>query len=788
MVLQALFFVVGVWCLQQLPALPSIGWACLMLPFVWLTWHCGRSQSSVNQKLVQALWLLVAMMAGFFWAAAYAHVRLADELPKAQEGRDIQLIGVVASLPQLTAHGQRFVFDVEQVITPDAVVPRRISLSYSSAGQRKAQDAGHVFQPAERWQLTVKLRRPHSLTNPQGFDFEVWMLERNLRASGSIKKHTENQKLEKHVIRPGYLVECARGTIRDHMTNVLGDRPYAGILKALVIGDGGGISSSQWQVFLRTGINHLVSISGLHVTMLAGMAFAFTHWLWRKKPQWMLHLPARKAATLAGVFAALMYALVAGFSIPTQRALYMLSVFALALLLGRHVSILRVLAYALFVVVLIDPWAVLAAGFWLSFGAVAFMAYALGGRLRPAHWLPNAISAQWAITLGLIPLLLAMFQQFSMISPLANAVAIPVFSLIVVPLTLIGSVLPIEWPLLLAHEITAACMWVMEQMSALPASIWSQHAPPPWSIPLAVLAIFWMLLPSGFPLRWLGAIGLLPLFVVVPQTPQHGAMEVTVLDVGQGLAVVVRTASHSLLYDAGPPQSNEQDSGNRIIVPNLKAAGVRILDAMVISHDDVDHTGGAASVLALMPVKWMSTPLAADHHLLQNQQHVRCHAGQRWEWDGVRFEMLYPSPDSYEKAPVNDNDQSCVLRVISQYGSILIPGDIEKAAEFSLVRSGQSLQSDVLIAPHHGSKTSSTEVFLDSVNPQLTIFTTGYRNRYRHPHRVVVKRYHSRNIPTFQSDRDGAILLNFSSDAGLQLTRWRSQYKRYWQVSDDKSL
>ncbi|CAG0971199.1 ComE operon protein 3 [Methylophilaceae bacterium] len=782
MVLLALFFVFGAWVLQQLPVLPDIQWALALLPLAVLAYRARSATGSLSRILQRIALILLVFCSGFFWAALCAHSRLADALPEALEGKDIRLIGVVASVPQSHERGQRFEFDVEQVLTRGASVPGRISIAHNAQGFSGQPVLNASFHAAERWQLTVRLRRPHGLANPHGFDFEAWALERNLRASGYIRKSVDNQLLKARVYRPQYLIEVVRESIRKRMDAVLEGKPYAGVLKALAIGDDGGISREHWQVFLRTGINHLMSISGLHITMLAGLAFGLTYAIWRRLEGLTLKLPARKAATLAGALVALLYALIAGFSIPTQRTLYMLSVFALALWMGRNVSMGRVLAYALLAVVIFDPWAVLAAGFWLSFGAVAVIAYAMNGRLRPAHWLREAVKTQWAVTLGLVPLLLAMFQQVSLISPLANAIAIPVISLVVVPLTLAGSMLPIDWILLLGHEVTTYCMLAMEWLAGLPASVWQQQAPPFWTIPLAVFSVLWILLPRGFPLRWLGVIGLLPMFLVQPARPEHGAMRVAVLDVGQGLAVVITTARHVLLYDTGPYYSSQSDSGQRIVVPYLRASGARTLDAMIISHDDSDHSGGAASVLAQVPVGWIASSLAREHSLVAGYPHVRCHAGQSWEWDGVRFDMLYPEPEAYLEPQIRDNDRSCVLRITSRYGNLLIPGDVEKAAEYALVRSGVTLKTDVLVAPHHGSKTSSTEAFMDRVKPDAVIFTMGYRNRYHHPHPSVVSRYKAHGSKMYRSDSDGAVILNFTRAEGIEITRWRQYRKRYWQT------
>ncbi|HZV99711.1 MAG TPA: DNA internalization-related competence protein ComEC/Rec2 [Methylophilaceae bacterium] len=781
MPLLALIFVLGAWLLQQMPFLPSLLWLAVLLPVLAALYKYRNNLPIRSISLA-----LLALIAGFMWAALYAQWHLADELPPAWEGQDIQLIGVVASMPQQQERGERFEFDVERILTPHAVAPRHLSLSQynefgGSARFKTTSDNIPKFHAGERWQLTVRLKRPHGTLNPHGFDFEAWALERNIRATGYVRKDAANHKLGEFVIRPAYVVEMVREKIRERMSSVLRGQPYGGVLQALAIGDESAVAQPDWQIFLRTGTNHLVSISGLHITMLAGMVFGCVYALWRRMESLTLKLPARKAATVAGAVAALLYALVAGFSVPTQRTLYMLTVFAVALWAGRNISIVRVLALALLLVVVVDPWAVLAPGFWLSFGAVAVIAYALGGRLQRPHWLRDAVFTQWAVSLGLVPLLLVLFQQVSIISPLANAFAIPLISLLVVPLTLLGSLLPLDWPLQLAHMMIAVCMQCLQWLAALPLSTWQQHSPPAWTLPLALLGVLWMLLPRGFPMRWLGLAGLLPMLLLVPPHPLIGAMQVAVLDVGQGLAVVIRTAGHALLYDTGPRYSSQSDSGSRIVVPYLRGAGVARLNGIVISHDDNDHSGGMASVLEQLPVEWVASSLPAAAPELALVRHMRCSAGQSWTWDGVFFEMLHPLLDSYEDPEVKDNNRSCVLRISSRYGSLLLPGDIERAAEHELLGiKPEQLAANILLVPHHGSKTSSTAAFVAAVQPQVAIFTVGYRNRFGHPKQAVVDRYNQLGSQKYRSDKDGALLLDFSGTDAIRVTRWRKQARRYW--------
>ncbi|MEZ0272901.1 MAG: ComEC/Rec2 family competence protein, partial [Methylophilaceae bacterium] len=449
-----LAFIIGVWLLQQQATLPSLLWLATLL-LIGLPFLLRRHAALFRISIVS-----VSLLVGFLWASGVAHLRLADALPSEWESKDIQLVGVVASLPQLQERGERFLFDVEHVETENARVPQRISIARYFAGYREFSPANakSAFRPGERWRLTVRLKRPHGTYNPHGFDFEEWALERNIRATGYIRKNADNARLVPLVYRPAYLVERVREAVRERFHAVLVDAPYAGVLLALAIGDDDAISDDDWETFRRTGVIHLMSISGLHVTMVASLGFALVFALWRRVERLALRLPARKAAALAGLAVAGAYALLAGFAVPTQRTFYMLAVLAVALWSGRAVSMSLVLGWALLVVVVIDPWAVVAPGFWLSFGAVALLVYAGSHRLARPGWLQESARAQWVITLGLTPLLLALFQQVSIISPVANAFAIPLISLVVTPLTLLGAVVPIDAILLAAHAVMSWCM------------------------------------------------------------------------------------------------------------------------------------------------------------------------------------------------------------------------------------------------------------------------------------------------------------------------------------------
>ena len=792
-------FVLGAFCLQQQSELSSLYWAIIPFIGLFLLALLSRTRRPFARLLKSVVILSISLLFGFFWAAMLAQLRVSDALPPALQNTPIVMVGVVASPVELMDRGERFRFDVEQVLSDlgqnnNVQVPQHISLSYYPALNGDKLTApistqATKFKVGERWRITAKLKRPHGTQNPHGFDFEAWALAENIRATGTIRTKADNEMLQTFVWRPKYMIEHLRDLIKQRIATVLKDKPYAGVIQALVMGDDAGITVNDWQLFLSTGTTHLMSISGLHITMLSGLAFTLAGLFWRRHPALLMLCPTRKAAALAGLIVALLYALLAGFAVPAQRTCYMLLVFSLALWSGRQIMISQVLALALLLVVILDPWAVIAAGFWLSFSAVAVLAYAFAGRIAMTAWLKAALRSQWVVTLGMLPLLLFMFHQASLISPLANAFAIPLISFVVTPLAISGSFLPIDALLKLSYLALEACMYLLNWLNQMPSVIWQQHAPPLWTLFTGILGMLWLLLPAGFPLRCLGLLGLMPILFSLPARPALGDMKVAILDVGQGLSVVVQTANHALIYDTGPKYSAQSDAARRVVLPFLNGEGITKLDALVVSHDDADHAGGMDTILTQMTVDWVSSSLRPDQ-LLSNYsiRHVRCLAKQTWTWDGVQFEMFYPELRHYENQAISDNNRSCVLKVTSASGSILLTGDIEKLAEQTLLSSQSgypnlnSLKTDIMIAPHHGSKTSSSSAFVSATAPKLTVFTAGYLNRFRHPRPEVLLRYQVAGSQILRSDYDGAILLAFEAGdkSPYQVDRWRKQYQRYW--------
>ena len=775
-----LCFAAGVWLAQRQAELP--GWRELSFLAVAVAAALGIAFLARRKWSMPARVLLCAGVAaaGFSWAAAMGQLRLADRLPVESEGRDIRVTGVVSGLPQSFENGARFDFDVESAGTP---LPARLSLAWYGGWRPDEDEEPQILRQVhagERWQLTVRLKRPHGNLNPHGFDYEAWLFERGVRATGYVRPAEDNRRLAEFVPRPGLAVERLRELIRERFFRALPEHEYAGVLVALVVGDQRAIDTGLWQVFSRTGITHLMSISGLHVTMVAGLGWWLVFFLWRRQPSLMLRLPAQKAAAVGGWAAAFAYCLLAGFGVPAQRTLYMLSVVAVALWTGRMTSGSRVLALALLLVLLLDPWSVLSAGFWLSFGAVGLLFYIGSGRVGKRHWLAEWGRAQWAVTIGMLPALLALFQQFSLVSPLANAVAIPVVSLVVTPLALVAAALPFDPLLQLAHQILAWLMVFIEWLAEMPLAVWQQHAPPVWAVALATLGCIWLLLPRGFPARWNGLLLCGPLVFIAPERPAPGELRLTVLDVGQGLAVHAQTQGHDLLYDTGPQFSPDANSGNRIILPYLRALGVQRIDGLVITHRDKDHSGGALSVLDALPVEWVASSLSPEDPLRDSGPHFPCFDGQAWEWDGVRFEMLHPSWPAYDNSAPKTNDLSCVLKITAGGSSALLTADIEAVSERALLaRHGDRLRADWLVAPHHGSRTSSTPEFIRAVGAKTVVFPVGYRNRFRHPNEGVAGRYGATGARLLRTDRDGAITLRLSA-AGGDAKPERAARRRYW--------
>ena len=748
----AVAFASGAALLQLQAALPSLLWAGLLpLLLALAIWKRG-------------LLVVFCLAAGFLWAAAWAHWRIADRLAPELEGRDLEVVGVVSSLPTAGA-SPRFELEPESA---GVRLPRKLLVTW--------YDAASPVHPGERWLFTLRLRRPHGLANPHGFDYEAWLLERGIGATGYVRSKPEPKKVGS---RNSFLdrIEQLREAVRERFLGTLGATPAAGILAALAIGDQRSISGEEWRLFNRTGVTHLMSISGLHVTLVSGLAAWLVALGWRRSSALALRLPARKSAAAAAIAAALGYTLLSGFAVPAQRTFWMVTVVAAALWSGRIASPWRTLCLALAVVVLADPWAPLAPGLWLSFGAVALMFYVAAGWTSAGPRLAQWGRMQWAITLGLAPAALLLFGQVSLAGPLANAIAIPVVSVVVTPMALLSAIFPLDLLLATAAWLVEWLLQFLEWCAALPFALWQSHAPAPWTVPLALVGAAWLLAPRGLPWRAGGVALMAPAFALAPPAPAQGEAWITVFDVGQGLAVLARTASRVLLYDTGPAFGPEADGGSRVVVPALRGAGLTRVDLMVLTHQDADHVGGAQSVLESLEVGAIASSLAAEHplHALAAARR-RCRAGERWQWDGVRFAFLHP-PAAVREA--RRNDQSCVLRIDTDGGSMLLTGDIERASEEKLVGGKNLDRTDVLLVPHHGSRSSSSPALIAALRPRYAIVPVGYRSRFGHPAPEVLQRYGAAGVQLLRTDVDGAISVRLNG-LDFRLEAERRRRGRYW--------
>ncbi len=755
-------FLAGILVVQQLSALPSLAWTLLAIPLC------------LAYRWPRLLALGLAVLAGAMWVTLRAGAVLADRLDPALEGADLLVEGIVADIPKPAEYGLRFPFDVRRAFRDGVAVqaPQRILLNL--------YQRDYVPKAGEMWRLSVRLKRPHGFQNPGGYDYEARLFHERVRATGYVRMDEDPARLD--ATPAWYGLQRFRGRLSGAIQSAIASSPVRGMIVAFANGDETGIAGEQWDVLARTGTTHLIAISGMNIGLVAGIAFFLARYLWALPGVTVLWLPAQHAGAIAALCAGAGYAALAGFAIPTQRALVMLAVALLGILMRWPLTVSRILACALFAVLVYDPLAVMDAGFWLSFLAVAVLIMAGRDLPRAAHWRDRAWQfgrLQWAVTIGLFPVLLAMQQQANVIAPVANLAAVPVIEIAVIPLTLAGVVAMgagFDW---IAHVILSAavvvleCLWrLLEMMAGFSWSLVYLPSPPAWAYACALVGILLLLAPRGFPARHVGMVWMLPLLLSPRAPPDAGTWDFAVLDVGQGLATVVRTANHTLVYDAGPRLNARFDSGRTVVAPYLRAKGIDRIDRLIVSHGDNDHAGGIAhlrSAFSAGPV------LTSDPGAVPDTE--ACRAGAKWEWDGVAFEMLFP--DDAATGEVSDNNRSCVLRVTGPGGSVLLPGDIEALAEAFLVESGAPLAADVLVAPHHGSKTSSTDEFIAAVNPAAVVFAAGYRSRFGHPHRDVVARYRDAGVRCFDSPRDGAVEFHFTA-AGWTVSRYRHDRRRYW--------
>lgn len=726
----------GLLALRFLPALPSAGMllalavvALMLLPF--------------------RTYPLAFFLFGLCWACVSAQWALDDRLRPPLDGQTRWLEGRVSGLPQQTDSGVRF--ELSDSRSRNARMPARIRLYWHG---------GPPVRSGERWRLAVTLKRPSGLLNFHGVDHEAWLLAQRIGATGSVK---DGERLA-----PAR--NAWRDAVRQRLTAVDAQGREAG-LAALVLGDGSGLTADDWRVLQDTGTVHLLVISGQHIGLLAGLIYALVAALARYGC-WPRTWPWLPWACGLAFTAALGYGLLAGFGVPVQRACVMVGLVLLWRLRFRHLGIWWPLLLAFNSVLILEPLASLQPGFWLSFAAVAVLGLTFGGRLgRWSAW-QAWTRPQWLIAIGLFPVLLVLGLPISLSAPLANLFAVPWISLVVLPLALLGTAL------LAVPFVGAGLLWLaggaLDGLFNALALLAGQL--PAW-IPAEVPMGYWLvslvgavllLLPKGVPFRLLGWPMLL-LAVFPPREPvPHGQVDVLQLDVGQGLALILRTRHHTLLYDAGP-RSGAVDLGARVVLPSLKRLGVDALDMMLLSHADADHAGGAAAVARGLSIKRVvggeNEGLPA---LLDTQP---CISGEQWAWDGVSFE-LWQWPDA-----VDGNPKSCVLHVQANGERLLLTGDIDRAAEQAFLASALAVPTDWLQAPHHGSRSSSSWPFLQRLAPKSVLISRGRGNAFGHPHPQVVERYQALGAQVYDSAEQGAVRLRLGAFAPPIVAR---SQRRFW--------
>ena len=731
----AFSFIAGVVALHQCASLPDpVG----LIPLFVI----GVFSSRIQELRCFAVFLL-----GFLWAYIFSSYVLNDQLYPALEGTNLIVEGRVTGLPSYFDRGVRFGFEIDKNLgVPRGQVAEKVRISWYSVLARVG--------PGDRYRLELRLKRPHGNFNDSGFDYEKWLYLNRYRATGYVKESKYNKLLsrEPHWYNPDWW----RQNVAEQLDDALPDSGMRGLIKALVIGVRDEISAEQWRTLRRTGTAHLIAISGLHVGLVVAMGFFIFKWGWARFGSLNVAPPVVGAA--GSIAFAALYASLAGFSVPTQRALIMVLVVMGGVLCQRNLVVTHSIAIALFLIVLLDPLAVLSAGFWLSFVAVGVIAYAVSGRMGASRGWLGSVRVPIITAIGLVPLLLLYFQQFSLIAPITNFFAVPVVGLVVVPASMLGTGLLFCLPaighaILRFAELVLGIVWIaLDGMSQSLYADWSLPQPPIWVLFVAFFGIAILFMPQGLPARWLGLVALLPLCFPGSDRPELGTAKFTLLDVGQGLAAVIQTHHHSLVFDTGARLSETFDMGSAVIIPFLRKQGIRQIDSLVISHADNDHIGGAQSLAGELEIHQIYTSVPNQITWARAKD---CRAGQSWRWDGVEFRILSP----IRVLVGEDNENSCVLKVMAAQGdNLLLTGDIEAKAESELVKVyGQELRSRYLVVPHHGSATSSTAPFLDAVGADYGLVSAGYKNRYKFPKPVVLQRLNSAGVKVLNTADSGAI-------------------------------
>ncbi|MCF6288576.1 MAG: DNA internalization-related competence protein ComEC/Rec2 [Proteobacteria bacterium] len=744
----ALSFLVGMAQLLWLPTL-KISWVFFCLIFIGLALFVKHKYAKLMLSTV--LGFSFAIVAGL-----YAKSQQLQTIPTA----NITLLGSIVDLPKQQQDRTKFTFKVENHKL------KKLLVSWYDTEQQ--------VRAGQKWQLELKLKPIHGYNNPGSFDYSKWLFRQGYDATATVKSA---KLLPKQSINISAWVNNLRFEIGEVINQNIKSVRVQALIQALTIGDKSQISFADSQLFQTTGTAHLIAISGLHIGLIALVGvffgrlcfFVFTSQKFNRY----------KFEAIFAISFALFYALLAGLSIPTIRALVMVIVFSLAHVFKTSISRWQAWSIALMIILVIDPFSVLDIGFWFSFGAVAVLMFAFTGRKSSNNFISAFIKAQVIILLGLMPLMVIVFQKVTILSPVANILILPLASLLLIPLIFI-SIFVYTFSATMAgflftyiEKLSLYLFAILDYLQQLDYVNLTINNINPFTFGLLLLAAIALLLPKLFRWRFIAVVLLLPLFLIKSNNITEHEFRVNVLDVGQGLSIIVTTKKHTLIYDTGAKFEAGFSLATSVVLPFLQSKGITAVDKIILSHKDNDHAGGIDELRKSFPNAEV---------LAVTGEYPTCVYPKSWTWDEVKFEVLSP----YNTNPYLGNNSSCVIKISSNNGSILLTGDIHEPIEYRLLQNfSEQITSDVLIIPHHGSKTSSSKDFITQVNPKTAINSSGFANQFNHPHPHIKQAYLTNGSEFLDTQDQGMIELLFQN-SNISILSYQQSNKHFWQVVKSK--